>query len=258
MKNSLRVWLAVGVLLLFLAGCAKSATVRLSQSDTPAPTIVPSTPTSDLPPAAAKIHWFGISAILYHGAKNIYFDPVNLSGNPPPADLILISHAHADHADLESLQQIVGPNTVLIISPNVTFFYNDVKDILGIPAKILAEGESTRVGDIAIQAVPAYDSVGGHPRAAGGVGFIVTVDGQKIYFAGGTNFYPEMANYANDLTIYPVYSRSDVEKVIAVIPTKAMILVHISRFAATSYATLFTQLPTQIHFIPLNEGPYNP
>jgi L-ascorbate metabolism protein UlaG (beta-lactamase superfamily) len=258
MKKILLAWLTVGGLLLFLAGCSKAATVAPSPTATAASTSIPPTPTSDLPAAAAKIHWFGISAILYHGSKNIYFDPVNLSGNPPPADLILISHAHSDHADLAGLKQAIGPGTTLIISPNVAAFYEQNKDALGIPARILAEGETTQVGDITIQAVPAYDSGGGHPRTAGGVGFIVTVDGQKIYFAGGTNFYPEMANYTSDVTIYPVYSRADVEKVIAVIPTKAMILVHISGYAATSYAALFAQLPTKIHFIPLNEGPYNP
>jgi L-ascorbate metabolism protein UlaG (beta-lactamase superfamily) len=258
MKIQLRVLCAAGSVMLFLAGCGTAATVATPPTETAAPTTVPATPTSDVPPEVSKIHWFGISAILFHGSKNIYFDPVNLSGNLPPADLILISHAHSDHADLASLQKIIGPDTVLIISPNVTVFYEQNKDALGIPATVLAEGETTQVGDISIRAVPAFSSGAGHLRESGGVGYVVTVDGEKIYFAGGTNFYPEMAQIESDVALFPIYSNADAEKVIEVLPTKIFIPIHISGTAATAYAAVFATLPTKIKFIALQDGPYNP
>jgi L-ascorbate metabolism protein UlaG (beta-lactamase superfamily) len=258
MKNKLPVLFAVGSLILFLAGCATGATAVPSPTETAAPASVPATPTSDLPPAVAQLHWFGTAAVLFHGTKNIYFDPVNLSGDLPPADLILISHAHSDHADLASLQQIIGPDTVLIISPNVTDFYEQNKDALGILATVLAEGETTHVGDISIRAVPAYDSNGGHPREAGGVGYVATIDGQKIYFAGGTNYFPEMAQIESDVTLYPMYARADAEKVIGILPTKVFIPIHTSGTGASAYAVVFAKLPTKIKFVALNDGPYNP
>ena len=95
-----------------------------------------------------------------------------------------------------------------------------------------------------------------HVRIGGG--YVVTVDGQKIYFAGGTNFYPAMAQIESDVALYPLSTRADAEGVIGVLPTKVMIPVHISGFAAESHVTLFSQLPTKIKFVVLNEGPYNP
>jgi L-ascorbate metabolism protein UlaG (beta-lactamase superfamily) len=244
---------------ILLAGCAsvQTAVPTALPTDTAAPTPVPPTPTSDLPSAVGKLHWFGASSILYRGSKNIYFDPVNLSGNLPKADLILISHAHSDHANLASLQQIIGPDTKLIISPSVSVFYEQNRSELGIPATILAEGETASVGDIVVKAYPAYDT-GFHPRTAGGLGYVVTVDGGRIYFAGGTNFYPEMAQIESDVTLYPIYTKEDVQQVIEVLPTKVMILVHTSGPAAQAYAALFAKLPAKIKFVVLEMEPYNP
>jgi hypothetical protein len=46
--------------------------------------------------------------------------------------------------------------------------------------------------------------------------------------------------------------------VLEVLPTKVMILIHISGPAAEAYATIFAKLPTKIKFVTLDEGPYNP
>jgi L-ascorbate metabolism protein UlaG (beta-lactamase superfamily) len=259
MKNKTLSILFFALIAILLAGCASAQTAvpTALPTDTAAPTPVPPTPTSDLPSAVGKLHWFGVSSILYHGSKNIYFDPYILSGNLPTADLILISHAHSDHADLESLKQIIGPHTTLIISPNVTAFYELNKAELGVPATVLAEGETVQVGEIVVKAYPAYDS-SFHPRSAGGMGYVVIVDGERIYFAGGTNFYPEMSQIESDVTVYPMYAKDDVEKVIEVLPTKVMIPVHTSGPGAKAYEALFSKLPTKMKFVALDAGPYNP
>ncbi len=261
MKQKIHVILLAGLLILTVAGCAVQAAVTPVPTATataaPTATAIPPTPTSDLPSAVGKLHWFGVASILYHGSKNIYFDPYNLRGNPPTADLILISHAHQDHADLASLLKIIGPNTILIISPGCAGFYENNKADLGIPATVLAEGETTQVGDIAIRAYPAYD-MGFHPRSAGGLGYVVTVDGERIYFAGGTHYYPEMAQIESDVALYPMYDETDARQVIVVLPTKVMIPIHTSGPEAKDYAVSFAKLPTKIKFVALDAGPYNP
>jgi L-ascorbate metabolism protein UlaG (beta-lactamase superfamily) len=56
-----------------------------------------------------------------------------------------------------------------------------------------------------IQAVPAYNvETHFHPKRAGYLGFIVTVEGVRIYYAGDTDFIPEMADLHVDIAILPV------------------------------------------------------
>jgi L-ascorbate metabolism protein UlaG (beta-lactamase superfamily) len=61
------------------------------------------------------------------------------------------------------------------------------------------------VGEVEIEAVPAYNvNKSYHPKQAGHVGFIVTVGGERIYFAGDTDRIPEMASVRCDVALLPV------------------------------------------------------
>jgi L-ascorbate metabolism protein UlaG (beta-lactamase superfamily) len=239
-----------------LSGCAAPATATPS----PVPdTAVPAAaaPTDDLPPIAAKLHWFGTSAILYHGSKNVYFDPVLLQGNVPAADVVLISHAHSDHADIESLRRIVTPRTVLIISPDVTSFYESHKAELGVEAIVLDEGETAEAGGIKVRAVPAFDTAG-HPRSAKGMGYVVEVDGTTIYFAGGTRMYPEMADIRSDVTIYPWYQNADILAAAEIMQTKTFIPVHAGYTGVKSFVEVYQKDFPKLTFVALEPGPYPP
>jgi hypothetical protein len=223
------------------------------------PTPTPAPPTPAAADVASKLHWFGTSAFLYRGSQTIYFDPIGLGGDLPPADIILISHAHSDHWSPTDIKTIIGPDTVLIISPNVTVAYEASKDALGIPAKILGEGETAEVDGVSIQAVPAYTNDGGHPREGKSVGYIVTVDGARIYHAGSTDAYPEMAQYQCDVALIPVYSKDRANALVKAIPAKAFIFDHTSFYAAQSLATLLANdLGDQQTFVTLEAGPNKP
>ena len=62
------------------------------------------------------------------------------------------------------------------------------------------------VGDVEIEAVPAYNTNKQfHPKAQGWVGYIFTVNGQRIYLAGDTDRIPEMKNLSRiDVALLPV------------------------------------------------------
>ena len=54
--------------------------------------------------------WLGHDGFLLKaGGKNIYFDPFQLKGELPAADLLLVSHDHYDHCSLEDIARIVKP-----------------------------------------------------------------------------------------------------------------------------------------------------
>jgi L-ascorbate metabolism protein UlaG (beta-lactamase superfamily) len=112
-------------------------------------------------------------------------------GHPAP-DLILITHEHGDHYDPETLAGIVGEETRLITNPAV---YDMLPEDLKAKASAMANGDSTSVGDMTIEAIPAYntteDRLQYHPQGRDN-GYILNIDGRRVYIAGDTEDIPEM------------------------------------------------------------------
>jgi L-ascorbate metabolism protein UlaG (beta-lactamase superfamily) len=145
-----------------------------------------------------KLAWLGHDGFrIDAGGKTIYFDPYQISGGPT-ADLILISHEHFDHYSPEDLAKIQGENTVIVTEKTTAAkLTGDVR--------IMKPGESISVDDIKIQAVPSYNTDKDfHPAGNEWLGFIVEVEGVKVYHAGDTDFIPEMKDFDVDIALLPV------------------------------------------------------
>ena len=135
------------------------------------------------------------SFVMTTPGLTIYNDPVGgkeLYDGQPAADLILITHEHGDHYDADTLAALAGPDTKLVVNPAVMAM---LSDDLKARATELANGGTTTVGDIAIEAVPAYntteDRLKYHPKGRDN-GYVLTIDGKRIYIAGDTEDIPEM------------------------------------------------------------------
>lgn len=84
--------------------------------------------------------------------------------------------------------------------------------ILEADVQIVKPGHSVMVKGIEVEAVPAYNvdkfrspGVAFHPKESGHVGFVVTLDVQRIYHAGDTDHIPEMADLGRiDIALLPV------------------------------------------------------
>lgn len=151
-----------------------------------------------------RLHWLGHASFRLDGPPTIYFDPWKLKGHPPRADVILISHEHMDHCSPEDVKRISKPATVIVANPGAA-------EKLGGDARSLRPGERTTVGEVEIEAVPAYNvsrfrspGLPFHPQEAEHVGYVVTVAGERVYFAGDTDRIPEMADIACDVALLPV------------------------------------------------------
>ena len=138
----------------------------------------------------------------------IYADPVGdaaaYAGGPAP-DLILITHEHGDHYNAETLAALVGEDTKLVTNPAV---YDMLPDDLKARATSIANGESTTVGDITIDAIPAYNTTADrlqyHPQGRDN-GYVLSVDGKRVYIAGDTEDIPEMRALTDiDLAFVPM------------------------------------------------------
>jgi len=111
-----------------------------------------------------------------------------------PANLILVTHGHQDHFDKDLLKKIRKPGSPVLAPENLR------KEMKGIIMWDLDPGNFMKMGDnsTTIWAVPAYNvkrfrskDTPFHPKGYG-VGFIIKVDGKKIYHAGDTDLIPEM------------------------------------------------------------------
>lgn len=145
-----------------------------------------------------KIHWLGHAATRIDADKVIYIDPWKLKDDAKKADIILITHDHFDHCVLSDVKKIQKDGTTIVT----------VKDCAGKlngDVKIVKSGDKINVKGIEIEAVPAYNvNKDFHPKSKGWVGFIVTVDGIKVYQAGDTDITDEMKKLKVDIALLPV------------------------------------------------------
>ena len=117
-----------------------------------------------------------------------------------PADIILVSHDHYDHADKKSIKKILTNNTT-VICPNSCAGNLKKFNAIG-----LGPGDSKDIDGIKIEAVRAYNpNKNFHPKKNDWLGYIFEVDGKRIYHAGDTDVIPEMNDVTNiDVALLPV------------------------------------------------------
>lgn len=144
-----------------------------------------------------KIVWLGHDGFRIDTAQTIYIDPYEI-GAGPKADLILISHEHFDHCSLEDVAKIQQPETVIVTEAD------SAKKLSG-DIRVVEPGDVVTIGEVRIEAVPAYNTNKQfHPKANRWLGFIVEIEGVRIYHAGDTDFIPEMADFKVDIALLPV------------------------------------------------------
>lgn len=145
-----------------------------------------------------KIKWLGHASFRIEGSKStVFIDPWKLK-KPVPADVVCITHGHYDHLSEEDVDRISKASTVVVGPP-------DCKGGRGTAFKPIAPGGSVVVGDVTVEAVPAYNTDKAfHPKKNNWVGYIVTVDGVRVYHCGDTDVIPEMADVKADVALLPV------------------------------------------------------
>ena len=141
------------------------------------------------------------SVMLEFGGKVIHVDPwsqADYSGIPQ-ADLILITHTHADHMDAAMIKILRKESTLLVGPPAVTDTLNGTVG----DADAISNGETKTFWGIGVEAVPMYNlqlgSAPGKPFHHKGIGngYILTFGDTRVYFSGDTECTPEMKAMRN-------------------------------------------------------------
>lgn len=127
----------------------------------------------------------------------IHIDPVMRMGDYselPKADLIVITHSHGDHFDLNAIEKVSKQSTKIVATEGCRESSEELSDLL-----IMSDNEKKEVEGVRIQSIPAYNikhkrdnGEPYHPKGEGN-GYIFTFGGKKVYVAGDTENTPEMA-----------------------------------------------------------------
>jgi len=141
-----------------------------------------------------RITWLGHASVMITGSSaTIFIDPWKTT-RKERADIILLTHDHYDHYSESDIKALLGSST-RVVAPMSTPLVTDV----------VAPGESLSVKDIEVRAVPAYNvDKAFHPKANGWVGYVVSLDGKRIYHTGDTDRIPEMKGLSVDAALVPV------------------------------------------------------
>ncbi|MEX0610263.1 MAG: MBL fold metallo-hydrolase [Balneolaceae bacterium] len=131
--------------------------------------------------------------------KIIYVDPYGgaeaFKGVPNP-DIILITHPHGDHLNLETLEAIHTENATFIVPQAVA---DELPQEFKSRIQVLKNDESTNLLGISVLAVPMYNLPEEDARHAKGWGngYVLTMGGKNIYLSGDTEDIPEMRSLQN-------------------------------------------------------------
>ena len=153
---------------------------------------------SNMPALTEHLHWIGHDSFRIDHPARVYIDPWKLPDGSPQADLILVSHEHGDHCSPDDVQAIRGPETIVVANPGAA-------EELAPPVEVMRPGEMKSVLGVTVHAVPAYNiEKHFHPKEANHLGFILEIDGERLYFAGDTDHIDEMKTIECDVALLPV------------------------------------------------------
>jgi L-ascorbate metabolism protein UlaG (beta-lactamase superfamily) len=149
----------------------------------------------------------------------------------------LVTHPHGDHLAKGLVERLSRPDTE-VMAPE------SCRKKLGTRMTAVAPGGTLDVKGIGIEVVHAYNPEGSrkmsyHPKGMG-VGYVLTIEGQRIYHAGDTGLIDEMRAIGPvDLAFLPIGGRftMDVEEAVEAVRTvRPSIVVPMHRLKADPQA----------------------
>ncbi len=173
------------------------------------------------------------------------------------ATVILVTHGHNDHCFPEAINEVRKETTTVVAPKNCD-------DKLDYTFEFLQPGEEKTIKDIKVKAVHAYNvkrfrSPGNpyHPKGYG-VGYLVTLKGKTIYFAGDTDIIPEMNELGPiDVALLPcgdtyTMDNKDAAEATRLIKPKVVIPMHTWDKSVDDFKSGISDTNTE--FVSLKEG----
>jgi L-ascorbate metabolism protein UlaG (beta-lactamase superfamily) len=141
------------------------------------------------------------SVQIDYAGKVIHVDPWSEGdyARAAAADLILVTDDNAHHLDVKAIDKLRKTDTTVVIP---AIGKQKLPDAL-----VLANGDSRTVAGFVVEAIPMYDIKPGepsHPKGRGN-GYVLTIGGKRLFFAGVTECVPEIKALRNiDIAFLPM------------------------------------------------------
>jgi L-ascorbate metabolism protein UlaG (beta-lactamase superfamily) len=141
------------------------------------------------------------SVQLEGGGMVVQVDPWSKAdlARAKPADLILVTDDPIHHLDPDAIRRLRKPGAPVLLPAASQPKFPD--------GTVIATGEKKIVNGVTVEAIAAYDIKPGEPSHPKGKanGYLVTIGGQRIYFAGVTECVPEVqAQRTVDVAFVPM------------------------------------------------------
>lgn len=135
----------------------------------------------------------------------LFKSPAREAADRERANAILVTHPHVDHLSSDKIGSLSGEGTRVLAPVSC-------RKKLGTRMTVVTPGERTVVDGVSVEVVHAYNPKGSrsvtyHPKGFG-VGFVINLDGKRIYHAGDTGLIEEMGALGKiDLAFLPIGGR---------------------------------------------------
>ena len=142
------------------------------------------------------------SGIRIGGETIIYIDPVQITGAPHDADLILFTHPHTDHFSPRDAKKLMKDSTVIAAPKSMAAM---IRLTLRKKPVTLLPGARTELAGIPVSAVAAYNKrKPNHLKAMKWLGYILTIGETAVYVSGDTDLTDECRGVSCDIALLPV------------------------------------------------------
>lgn len=140
------------------------------------------------------------SSILINGKNVIYIDPYDLNdSNNLKADYIFLTHPHYDHFSKKDIEKIVTDKTIFIIPKSMKNDFNE-KNVC-----LVDINQKIKIDDMEIETYPAYNlNKPYHSKENNWLGYVISIDNERIYTCGDTDYLEEFNNIKCDILLVPI------------------------------------------------------
>ena len=136
--------------------------------------------------------------------KVIYIDPFKIKEQKNDADIILVTHSHYDHFSEEDILKVKKEETKILVTSDLLektlelgFKQEDIT--------LVIPNDSYTVLDVEVNTILAYNiNKQFHLKENNWVGYILKLEGKRVYIAGDTDITEENKKVKCDIALLPI------------------------------------------------------